>query len=292
MSDNLEFIWSGTDIPYMCLIDKPRTLAFKHAIDKVVKKGDVVVDVGSGTGILAFFAATAGAKKVYAVEVDHTLADSLKKSVLANRLENIIEVIEGDIFEIENLPANVDVVLAEIIDTALLDELMVPAMNHLVSSGVIGPSTTVLPSAYKTYFQLLNASNEYYGYQILAPRDNSLFYEDSEDWLKPTITNLSDKVLVCDIPSFKQVNSVEVEKEVSFEKLPSSPVVPVNAIRISGVLTLTEGLEIVSLNSINGEKVIFINEASLNTVMRYLIVYKMGAGVGSLSFQGIESNKP
>ena len=55
------------------LADSERTLAFREAIRAVVKPGDVVVDLGSGSGILAFFAIQAGAARVYAIEKQHTI---------------------------------------------------------------------------------------------------------------------------------------------------------------------------------------------------------------------------
>ena len=50
------------------LDDRGRTNGFCHALRTIVKPDDVVVDIGTGTGVLATCAALAGARKVYAVE--------------------------------------------------------------------------------------------------------------------------------------------------------------------------------------------------------------------------------
>ena len=62
-------IWSDVEYVYRCLADLMRTSAFESAIRAVVKPGDVVLDLGTGSGIMSIFAARAGAGRVFAVEI-------------------------------------------------------------------------------------------------------------------------------------------------------------------------------------------------------------------------------
>src|SRR3989442_1056074 len=63
---------------YRSLIDdRVRTNAYREALQRTVKPGDVVVDLGSGTGILALLALEAGARRVFAIEKSHA-ADALR----------------------------------------------------------------------------------------------------------------------------------------------------------------------------------------------------------------------
>ncbi len=55
--------YSSLNFHQNLLQDSVRTDSFRKAILNEVKKNDIVLDVGSGTGVLSFFAYQAGAKK-------------------------------------------------------------------------------------------------------------------------------------------------------------------------------------------------------------------------------------
>lgn len=62
------------------LKDEVRTLTYRNAIyhNRHLFKDKVVLDVGSGTGILAMFCAKAGAKHVIGIEFSNIAQQSIK----------------------------------------------------------------------------------------------------------------------------------------------------------------------------------------------------------------------
>lgn len=107
--------------------DAVRTTAFRNAIAAEVKEGDVVLDVGAGSGVLSLFAAQAGAARVYAVERSPTATALARHLVAANGLEKTITVIEGDVRQLQ-LPEQVDVIVSEWMGTLGIDENMYGAV--------------------------------------------------------------------------------------------------------------------------------------------------------------------
>ncbi|MFH1441170.1 MAG: 50S ribosomal protein L11 methyltransferase [Candidatus Omnitrophota bacterium] len=102
------------------LKDKIRMTYYQNAISEVVKKGSVVLDIGTGSGILAYFAFQAGAKKIYAIEHGEIIEDA-KKLAQLNRLNKKIIFLNGMSDKIE-LPEKVDVVISEILGNFGIEE--------------------------------------------------------------------------------------------------------------------------------------------------------------------------
>lgn len=102
------------------LADETRTNAFREAIARVVRPGDVVVDLGCGSGILSYFACVAGAARVYAIDQTHA-ADVT--SLLARHLgmSDRITVLHAEAKTVE-LPERADVLLSETLGVTGLDE--------------------------------------------------------------------------------------------------------------------------------------------------------------------------
>mmetsp|Transcript_14045 Transcript_14045/g.28327 ORF Transcript_14045/g.28327 Transcript_14045/m.28327 type:complete len:431 (+) Transcript_14045:108-1400(+) len=84
------------------LVDHNRMASYHQAImgNPDVFKDKVVMDVGTGSGILAVWAALAGARKVYAIEYTE-MAKHAKCVVEANGVSDIVTVIQGAVEDID-----------------------------------------------------------------------------------------------------------------------------------------------------------------------------------------------
>ncbi|DBA04130.1 TPA: hypothetical protein N0F65_004238 [Lagenidium giganteum] len=106
------------------LQDQVRTSTYERAMLENANDfhDKVVLDVGTGSGILAFFAIKAGAKRVYAVELS-SMADCAREIVAHNGLSDRIIIIKGKMENVE-LPEPVDIVVSEPMGFFLVHERM------------------------------------------------------------------------------------------------------------------------------------------------------------------------
>ena len=83
----------------------------------------LVADIGAGSAVLAICAARLGAEKAIAIELDHDAISNAEENVVANQVEGVVHVIEGDAALLLPLVAPVGLVLANIISSVLVELL-------------------------------------------------------------------------------------------------------------------------------------------------------------------------
>src|SRR5258708_17609680 len=101
------------------LLDKVRCDAYREAIHRTVKPGDVVVDLGAGHGLLSFFALQAGARHVYAMEMSR-IADAAAELIEANGFQDRITLIRENSRKVR-LPERCDVLVTETLSAFCFD---------------------------------------------------------------------------------------------------------------------------------------------------------------------------
>jgi len=124
------------------LADTVRCEAYRLAIQKSIEPGSVVLDIGTGTGILALFAAQAGAGKIYAVETGD-IASLTEEIVESNGYSSRVSVIRGNSLHIE-LPERVNLIISETVGFWGIDENILAIMHdakmrHCLSGAIIMP---------------------------------------------------------------------------------------------------------------------------------------------------------
>ena len=147
--------------------DRPRNAAYSGAIKATIAAiagtdRVNVIDIGTGTGLLALLAARAGASSVGAIEVEGAVAKIARRNVARNQLEGIVHVSHG-----HSTSRSVDVgdaapatlLVAELLDSGLLGEQFIPALHDAHARGWLSaqPPCRVVPSRARVTAQLIES---------------------------------------------------------------------------------------------------------------------------------------
>lgn len=113
----------------------PTTRLCLDALETYVKPGARMLDVGTGSGILAIAAAKAGAAFVDARDIDHIAVETAQKNVELNGVQDRLRVSRASL-TLESDPALFDVITANIFADTIAE--LAPALEqHLALSGVL-----------------------------------------------------------------------------------------------------------------------------------------------------------
>lgn len=236
--------------------DTKRVSTFKKAI-KEVSRG-IVYDLGTGSGILAIYAASF-ADKVYAIEQNPFILENAKKnfSVYGN-----IKLVETDARNYV-FPETPDLIICEMLDTALIDEEQVPVINNAIKYK--NDSTIFLPKGVSTSLELVSTNINHITYY-----ENNL----------PSYKKLSEGIIYHNVDFSEKINDI-VEKSISTTVVSDGLV---NAIKLTTYTILTDEIITEPTPMLNPPLLIPVNEIDVKKgdSIQIKLKYIMGRGLNTI----------
>lgn len=152
-----DFLSTHADMVY----DESRVSAFKQAIEETIRPGHIVMDIGTGTGLLALLCAKAGAERVHAIESSPIIRCAQHLAATNNLADRVVFHQESS--STVTIEEPVDVIISELIGHLAFEEGMVETIaeakgRYLKSGGIIIPQAVTLfgapvfkPDLYQRY---------------------------------------------------------------------------------------------------------------------------------------------
>ena len=128
------------------LFDAPRNAAYRAAIERFAP-GRRVLDIGTGSGLLAMMAARAGAAHVVACEANALIAATAREIIAANGLADRITVHAAHSSQLDrerDLGGGAELIVSEIFHDNLIGEGVLPSLDH-ARSELGAPGAVFLP---------------------------------------------------------------------------------------------------------------------------------------------------
>lgn len=136
------------------LRDVMRCDSYRAAFDAMGDRlqGATVMDIGTGSGLLAMLAARAGAKKVYAIEASPEIAEVASRLVRSNGLTGTVEIVPKLLENVteEDVPSqSVDVIVSELMSHMWVGEtglqvVTLAKKRFLREGGLVLPAVAAL----------------------------------------------------------------------------------------------------------------------------------------------------
>ncbi|MBU5669942.1 50S ribosomal protein L11 methyltransferase [Peptoniphilus sp. MSJ-1] len=108
---------------YMCI----------EMLEKYVKDGDRIFDIGCGSGILAIAALKLGAEHALAVDIDEKCISASHENAYLNNLSDKIEIKKGNLLDV--VTGHADLIVSNIIAEIIVDEIK-NLKNHMDKGGI------------------------------------------------------------------------------------------------------------------------------------------------------------
>lgn len=126
--------------------DEARNEAYDRALRRAVFPGCTVLEIGTGTGLLAMMAARAGAGRVITCEEDPAIARAAREVVARNGWSHRVQVVatHSTALELQDLGAPADILVSEIISNDVVSGGVLPTVDDAVRR-LLRPGGSVIP---------------------------------------------------------------------------------------------------------------------------------------------------
>ena len=133
-------------------------------LEKLVKPGMTVFDVGTGSGILSIISAKLGATNIQAVDYDDSVLKIVEENLEQNNVEDIISVAQSDLMQ--NVHGKAELVIANIIADIII-RLFDQLDEHLEQGGTLLTSGII-----EDRIEDVLAAAEAHGYGVVEQLEN------------------------------------------------------------------------------------------------------------------------
>lgn len=143
------------------LNDEERNSAFERALAKAITPSTTVLDIGSGSGLLAMMAARAGAKQTVSCEMIAPIAELAQYTVTRNGYGNKIVILDKkstDMWIGVDMIEKADLLVTETVDCGLLGEGIIPTILH-ARENLLKEGAQIIPRS-ATVFATVVESNQ------------------------------------------------------------------------------------------------------------------------------------
>ncbi len=260
-------------IQHFNLLCDERMSVWETAITETVNENDLVVELGSGTGILSMIAARK-TKNVIAVEMSPHLAEYSRYVIKKNGFSDRIKVMCDDARNL-GLKRKADVIICEMLDTGLIKEQLVQVMNE-IGPRLIGEKTRIIPSKVVTSLILSHTDFGFSGFYMPLP-----YFETKE--VRKTTLYFSDSTPYHTV-NLRENNHTEVNAELNIPVVKSGEI---NSLKIITDAELCDGKLCAPSHWFNPPLVLPVEPMNVREgdLININISYKLGEGLKTLKYR-------
>lgn len=294
---------------FKLLRDYERLSAFKEAIDDYAIRngGDsndstskVAFDLGCGSGVLSYFASEYMGR-IIAIELNNSTYQLAKENL---KEFDKIQVVNDDLlsFDFSKLNEKADLIICEMLDTALIDEEEVPVLNR--AREFLNDDGEIIPRGMINSVEAIFMNNHFIQYEddeyspIYISLGESVVYSEF-DFMNEIDCNFSAEIEL-KIYGKEELDEMGFEEKLSQEKYEKFNLkenfnieedkLKINGIKLTSFTKLNENIICGPTPMLNPEMLIPIKETevSCGDSVRIGLEYVMGGGVETIKTDVLE----